>query len=266
MLKLNVQAIERLMKMITLQPNEAPVKISIVVPVYNEADNIVPLINEIISVMGDILTYEVIFVDDGSTDQTALLLAHALTQTKRLRVIRHLHCCGQSTSLHTGIKVARYPLIATLDGDGQNDPADIPRLCALFLQQKAVTSRLSLVAGWRNKRHDSAWRRFSSKVANTIRAALLGDNTPDSGCGLKVFLKDDFLALPYFDHMHRFLPALMLRAGGLVISEPVNHRPRVKGYSKYGTVDRLLVGIGDLLGVIWLQKRAKIAEAKELGH
>ena len=252
--------------MITIQPDEAPVKISIVVPVYNEADNIAPLLEEIIHVMASMSAYEIIFVDDGSTDQTEPLLAQALTQTEHLRVIRHLRCCGQSTSLHTGIKAAHYPLIATLDGDGQNDPADIPRLCALFWQQRAVNSRLSLIAGWRNKRHDSAWRRFSSKLANTIRAALLGDNTPDSGCGLKVFLKDDFLALPYFDHMHRFLPALMLRAGGQVLSEPVNHRPRVKGYSKYGTVDRLLVGISDVLGVIWLQKRAKIAEVKERGH
>lgn len=239
-------------------------KISIVVPVYNEADNIVPLLDEIVDVMRSFEAYEIIYVDDGSNDRTSAVLSQALQDISVLRFIQHQFSCGQSTAIYTGIKAANYPLIATLDGDGQNDPADIPRLCEIFVQQRKSQANLWMVAGWRNKRHDSAWRLFSSKVANTVRAALLGDNTPDSGCGLKVFLRDEFLALPYFDHMHRFLPALILRAGGQVISKPVNHRSRANGYSKYGTLDRLGVGITDLLGVIWLQKRAKIAEVKEI--
>ena len=242
------------------------VKISIVVPVYNEADNIIPLLDEIVAAMRLAEAYEIIYVDDGSHDRTADVLAQALQEVSALRVVRHQHSCGQSTAIHTGIKAANYPLIATLDGDGQNDPADIPHLYEAFMRQRQTMSNLMMVAGWRNKRHDSAWRLFSSKVANTVRAALLGDKTPDSGCGLKLFARDAFLALPYFDHMHRFLPALILRAGGQVISEPVNHRSRVNGHSKYGTLDRLGVGITDLLGVIWLQKRAKIAEVKEIGH
>jgi len=240
------------------------VKISIVVPVHNEADNIVSLLDEIVIAMRPAEAYEIIYVDDGSNDQTAEVLKQALQSVKELRVIRHERSCGQSTAIYTGVKAARYPYIATLDGDGQNDPADIPALYELLIHQQKDISNLWMVAGWRNKRHDSAWRLFSSKVANAVRSGLLGDNTPDTGCGLKVFSRDKFLTLPYFDHMHRFLPALILRAGGQVISEPVNHRARSQGYSKYGTLDRLWAGITDMLGVIWLQKRAKLAVAKEL--
>lgn len=239
-------------------------KISIIVPVYNEADNIISLIDEIVAVMNQAEAYEIIYVDDGSNDDTAAVLKQAQQNVRALRVIRHQQSCGQSTAVYTGIKAANYPCIATLDGDGQNDPADIPRMYQVLMQQREITRNLAMVAGWRNKRHDSAWRLFSSKVANAVRSSLLGDNTPDTGCGLKVFLRDEFLKLPYFDHMHRFLPALILRAGGQVISEPVSHRARAHGYSKYGTLDRLWVGITDILGVIWLQKRAKLAEAKEV--
>jgi dolichol-phosphate mannosyltransferase len=238
-------------------------KISIVVPVHNEADNILSLTEEIVKAMSQAQAYEVIYVDDGSNDDTAAVLQRALQQVEALRVIRHERSCGQSTAIHTGVKAANYPYIATLDGDGQNDPADIPRLYEVFMRQNKNLNNLWMVAGWRNKRHDSAWRLFSSKVANTVRSRLLGDNTPDTGCGLKVFLRDKFLELPYFDHMHRFLPALILRAGGQVISEPVNHRPRMAGYSKYGTLDRLWVGITDLLGVIWLKQRTKLPVIKE---
>lgn len=239
-------------------------KISIIVPVYNEADNIISLIDEIVAAMNQAEAYEIIYVDDGSNDDTAVVLKQAQQNVRALRVIRHQQSCGQSTAVYTGIKAANYPCIATLDGDGQNDPADIPRMYQVLMQQREITRNLAMVAGWRNKRHDSAWRLFSSKVANAVRSTLLGDNTPDTGCGLKVFLRDEFLKLPYFDHMHRFLPALILRAGGQVISEPVSHRARAHGYSKYGTLDRLWVGITDILGVIWLQKRAKLAEAKEV--
>jgi dolichol-phosphate mannosyltransferase len=239
-------------------------RISIIVPVYNEADNIVFLIDEIVTAMSEAEEYEIIYVDDGSSDRTAALLKQAQQLYKTLRVIQHQQSCGQSTAIYTGVKTANYPYIATLDGDGQNDPADIPRLYNVLKQQSQTINNLFMVAGWRNKRHDSAWRLFSSKVANTVRAGLLGDNTLDTGCGLKIFLKDKFLELPYFDHMHRFLPALILRAGGQIISEPVNHRPRAHGNSKYGTLDRLWAGIIDLWGVMWLQKRAKLAISTEI--
>lgn len=237
--------------------------ISVVVPVHNEAENIISLITEIDAAMQQANNYEIIYIDDGSTDDTSSVLQEARQQFNRLRVIRHRHACGQSTAIYTGVKAAQYPCIATLDGDGQNDPADIPRLYDVLIQKQQQTANLAMVAGWRNKRHDSAWRLFSSKVANAVRSTLLGDKTPDTGCGLKVFFRDKFLELPYFDHMHRFLPALILRAGGQVISEHVNHRARTSGNSKYGTLDRLWAGVIDLLGVIWLIKRAKIAEVEE---
>lgn len=239
-------------------------KISVVVPVHNEADNIVSLIEEIINAMSTAKAYEIIYVDDGSNDQTAVVLKQALRDFKALRVIRHQQSCGQSTAIYTGVKAAKYPWIATLDGDGQNDPADIPRLYEALLRERERQANLWMVAGWRNKRYDSAWRLFSSKVANGVRSRLLGDNTPDTGCGLKIFSRDRFLELPYFDHMHRFLPALVLRAGGHVISVPVSHRSRTNGQSKYGTLDRLWAGIIDLSGVIWLQKRAKLPVINEI--
>ena len=239
-------------------------KISIVVPVHNEADNIVPLIEEITQAMNGAEAYEIIYIDDGSHDHSASILIQTQKRVDTLRVIQHQQSCGQSTAIHTGVKAATHPVIATLDGDGQNDPADIPRLYELLIEQQKATDNLWMVAGWRNKRHDSAWRLFSSKFANSVRSALLGDQTPDTGCGLKVFFREQFLQLPYFDHMHRFLPALIIRSGGRVLSESVNHRARATGYSKYGTLDRLWAGIIDLLGVLWLQNRAKLTVAKEI--
>ncbi|MFA5984441.1 MAG: glycosyltransferase family 2 protein [Methylococcaceae bacterium] len=239
-------------------------KISIVIPVHNEADNLVSLINEIAKIMQQAAAYEIIYVDDGSTDATPAILRQQLDVIKYLRVIRHQTTCGQSTAIHSGVKAARYPYIATLDGDGQNDPADVPRLYKLLIKGREMNSALWMMVGWRNKRHDSSWRLFSSKLANFVRSSFLGDQTPDTGCGLKVFLRESFLELPYFDHMHRFLPALVLRAGGEVRSEPVNHRPRIYGKSNYGTLDRLWAGIIDLLGVIWLLKRTKRTLAKEI--
>ena len=239
-------------------------KISIVVPVHNEAENIVSLIQEIENAMSQAEAYEIIYVDDGSKDHTPEVLKQALHDFKSLRVIHHQQSCGQSTAVHTGVKAARYPWIATLDGDGQNDPADIPNLYDVLIKQREAISNLSMVAGWRNKRYDSEWRLFSSKFANVIRSKLLGDNTPDTGCGLKVFSRESFLNLPYFNHMHRFLPALILRAGEQVISEPVSHRSRTNGESNYGTLDRLWAGIIDICGVIWLQKRAKLPIITEI--
>jgi len=239
------------------------VDISVVVPVHNEAGNIISLIEEINAAMQHAKNYEIIYVNDGSTDETEAVLTQALSKFDKLRVIRHRYSCGQSTAIYTGIRSAKYDCIATLDGDGQNDPADIPHLYEVLINQKQQIANLAMVAGWRNKRHDSAWRLFSSKIANAVRSRLLGDNTPDTGCGLKVFFREKFLELPYFDHMHRFLPALILRAGGQVISEPVSHRARTIGSSNYGTLDRLWAGIIDLVGVIWLIKRAKRAEVIE---
>ena len=237
-------------------------EISVVVPVRNEQDAIIPLIDEIYAALQDVAGFEVIYVDDGSDDATPTRLAEAMAKRPWLRVLRHKVSCGQSTALLTGIRAARGDYIATLDGDGQNDPADIP---ALLLAVRADTGRGSLlVAGWRAHRHDTQLRRFSSRVANAVRGRLLRDRTPDTGCGLKVFQRTAFLALPYFDHMHRFLPALFLRAGGRVQSIPVHHRPRTCGTSKYGLHNRLWVGIVDLLGVRWLQARARLPETSEL--
>jgi dolichol-phosphate mannosyltransferase len=241
-------------------------KISIVVPVHNEAENIMPLLAEIEQAMRTAAAYEIIIVDDGSLDATPTALDTAMHQYSTLRVLRHQRSCGQSAATHTGVRSARYPFVATLDGDGQNDPADIPVLFGEFERQRQQQPNLWMVAGWRQKRLDTGWRRFSSKFANSVRASLLADKTPDSACGLKVFLREQFLTLPYFDHMHRFLPALVLRAGGEVISVPVNHRPRNQGQSKYGTLDRLAAGIVDLLGVMWLKKRAKLPVIEEVKH
>ncbi|HEY8613173.1 MAG TPA: glycosyltransferase family 2 protein [Roseomonas sp.] len=225
--------------------------ISVVVPVRNEAPNVAPLIAEIAAALAGV-PHEIIYVDDGSTDGTAAAVRAAPASPEGpVRLLRHAASCGQSAAIVTGIRAARAPWIATLDGDGQNDPADIPRLWARARAEGAET----LVAGWRTTRKDTATKRFTSRIANRVRARLLGDATPDTGCGLKVFPRGLFLALPHFDHMHRFLPALVLRGGGRVVSEPVGHRPRIRGVSNYGTLDRLAVGIVDLLGMIWLQRR-----------
>ncbi|TPG60414.1 glycosyltransferase family 2 protein [Roseomonas nepalensis] len=232
-------------------PGQGP-SISVVVPVRNEAPNIAPLVGEITAALAGV-PHEIVYVDDGSSDDTAGAVRATAAAGAPVRLLRHAASCGQSAAVVTGVRAARAPWIATLDGDGQNDPADIPRLWARARAEGAET----LVAGWRTTRKDTATKRFTSRVANRVRARLLGDATPDTGCGLKVFPRDLFLALPHFDHMHRFLPALVLRGGGRVVSEPVGHRPRVRGVSNYGTLDRLAVGIVDLFGMIWLQRRWK---------
>lgn len=237
-------------------------ELSVVVPVHNEEDNVEPLIAEIRTALDGHLDYEVVYVDDGSTDRTLDRLIARAGDFRRLRVLHHRRCCGQSTALVTGVRHSRGAIIATLDGDGQNDPADIPKLYQ-SLTTPAAPPRLAMVAGYRAKRQDTPWRRFSSKLANAVRGALLGDRTPDTGCGLKVFRRETFLTLPYFDHMHRFLPALVQRAGSQVISVEVNHRPRLRGTSKYGTWHRLWVGIIDLIGVMWLQRRARVPDIED---
>jgi dolichol-phosphate mannosyltransferase len=216
-------------------------ELSVVVPVLNEAENIPGLVGEIRAALDGKLSYEIVYVDDGSTDQS-------------VAVLRHGARCGQSAAIRTGVKAARASWIATLDGDGQNDPADIPLLWAA--RAALGGDALVLIAGHRQKRRDSWSKRVASRIANRVRGNLLADDTPDSGCGLKLFPRALFLDLPYFDHMHRFLGALVIRAGGRVRSVPVNHRPRTRGASKYGVLDRLWVGISDLLGVMWLRRRS----------
>lgn len=244
----------------TTASSSAPPRLSVVVPVHNEADNVGPLIDEIVAALDGSIEYEMVFVDDGSTDATGERLREAAARTDRLRIIRHPRCAGQSAGIASGVKAARAPVIATLDGDGQNDPADIPKLLAVF--DRDPEPRRLLVAGLRAKRRDRWIKRVSSRIANAVRGRLLGDATPDTGCGLKVFERAAFLDMPCFDHMHRFLPALMVRQGGRVVSVPVHHRPRAGGRSKYGTLDRLWVGIFDLIGVIWLQRRARVARVE----
>ncbi|MCC7274061.1 MAG: glycosyltransferase family 2 protein [Alphaproteobacteria bacterium] len=233
--------------------------LAVVIPVRNEADNIAPLVAEIRAALDGRLAYEIVYVDDGSTDDTAARVRALQPATPGLRLVRHRASCGQSAAVRSGVKAARAPWIATLDGDGQNDPADIPGLWAMATGPGAPPG-LGLVAGRRHKRQDGWTKRWASRFANAVRARLLGDATPDTGCGLKLFRRDDFLDLPSFDHMHRFLPALFIRRGQRVVSVPVNHRPRTRGRSNYGNLDRLAVSIGDLAGVIWLKRRGNRPE------
>jgi dolichol-phosphate mannosyltransferase len=230
----------------------SPKKLSVVVPVRNEQDNVAPLISEIDAALKS-FTHEIVYVNDGSTDETHARLQQLQTQYPQLRIVRHASSCGQSTAVRSGVKAAKYDWVATLDGDGQNDPADIPKLI------DALEEGVWLVGGNRRKSRRDTWiKRMSSVIANTVRSKMLRDDTPDTGCGLKLFNKAAFLDLPYFDHMHRFLPALIKRAGGQIRSVHVSHRNREFGKSNYGTLDRLMVGIVDLFGVAWLQRRAKL--------
>ena len=236
-------------------------ELSVVVPVFNEQDNIPPLLAEIVAALRGQVDFEVVYVDDASRDGSIAALTAAKATYPELRVIHHASQSGQSTAIRTGVKAARGTWIATLDGDGQNDPADIPKLLAMRAQSPAA---IKLYAGWRVNRQDSGSKRWASRWANAIRSRLLRDETPDTGCGIKLFERAAFLDLPYFDHMHRYLPALMQRAGWQVRSVPVNHRPRAMGVSKYNNLNRALVGIADLRGVAWLIKRSRRTETREL--
>jgi len=234
--------------------------LSIVIPVRNEAANIGPLVGEIRVALEGRLDYEIIVVDDGSTDRTAETLRGLKSSVTRLRLLRHARRSGQSAAIRSGVRAAQSAWIATLDGDGQNDPADIPRLWELVRQ---TPNAPLMIAGMRQKRRDSAVKRLASRIANRVRARLLDDGTPDTGCGLKLFPRALYLDLPFFDHNHRFLPALILRQGGRVQSIAVNHRPRGGGVSNYRVFDRLWVGIVDLIGVLWLKLRAVNPEVSE---
>ena len=226
------------------------IAVSVVVPVKDEAGNVGPLAREIAAAL-KAEAHEIIFVDDGSTDATAAELRALKAEIPALRILRHARNLGQSRSIRTGVMAARGGIVVTLDGDGQNDPADIPKLLVLLRSDPALT----MVSGVRVKRQDKASRRLASRLGNGLRNAMLGDGASDTGCGLKAFHRDMFLALPYFDHMHRFLIALTQREGGRVGYAPVNHRPRLQGASKYTNFGRLLVSVQDLLGVRWLQRR-----------
>ena len=235
--------------------------LSVVVPVYNEQDNVAPLVGEIVAALRGSVDFEIVYVDDDSTDATLARLQALKAEVPELRIVRHLANGGQSTATRHGVKAARGAWIATLDGDGQNDPADIPKLLA---ERDRAASDVKLFAGWRVERKDSGSKRWASKWANAIRSRMLRDATPDTGCGIKLFEREAFLDLPYFDHMHRYLPALMQRAGWKTVSVPVNHRHRGSGVSKYNNLNRALVGIADLRGVAWLIRRGKVTGVEEL--
>ena len=237
--------------------------LSIVVPVKDEGENVAPLAREIAAAIAGAGEAEIIFIDDGSTDDTAAVLQSLKSEIPALRVIQHGRNIGQSRAIRTGVRAARSEIIVTLDGDGQNDPADIPKLLAIFRDRDAA--RIGMVSGVRMNRKDSAKKRFASGLANRFRRAMLHDGASDVGCGLKAFRREAFLALPYFDHIHRFLISLMLREGYDVRYVEVGHRPRLHGKSKYGVWDRLAVGINDIFGVRWLQTRFRgPAEPKEI--
>lgn len=243
-----------------LRGSDVGLALSVVVPMHDEAGNVVPLLGEIAAALRGRIAFEIVCIDDASRDGTFDELVHAAGCTPELRVLRHDRQCGQSTSLRDAIKASRGEWIATLDGDGQNDPADIARLLEARV---GAPAEVRLFAGWRMQRRDTWSKRLSSRIANGVRRRLLKDDCPDTGCALKLFERDAFLDLPYFDHMHRYLPALFRRAGWQVRNVPVDHRPRRHGRSKYGIGNRLWVGLVDLAGVAWLMRRARSAAVSE---
>ena len=232
-------------------------KVSIVIPARNEADNIVDLVDAIDLAMSPLAPFEIIVVDDGSTDASVAVLLAKAQAMPHLRVVRHDRSAGQSAAVHSGVRAASAPFICTLDGDGQNPAEELPALVAPLLAD--ATGKIGLVAGQRIGRQDTWSKKIASKLANSIRGWILKDGTRDTGCGLKAFRREAFLELPYFDHMHRYLPALFARDGWTVAHVDVTHRPRSAGRSNYSNLQRGLVGIVDLAGVAWLLRRRKKA-------
>jgi dolichol-phosphate mannosyltransferase len=237
-----------------LPVSDTEVAVSVVVPVRNEAENIAPLIAEIAAALDGRFAYEIIYVNDGSTDATAERLSAEMKVRANLRRIDHEKSTGQSAAVRSGVRAARGAIVATLDGDGQNNPAFLPDLMTAL--QKGG-ERVGLVAGQRVGRKDTGFKKFQSRVANAVRNAILKDGTRDTGCGLKAFRREVFLTMPYFDGLHRFLPALMRREGYEIGYVDVIDRPRHSGVSNYGFFDRLWIGIMDLFGVWWLIRRKK---------
>jgi len=235
-----------------LSTDPAP-DISIVVPVFDEEGAAPALAREIAAAFAG-RRYEILFVDDASADGVRAALEALKAEIPALRVLAHRRNAGQSRAVRTGVLAARAPIIVTLDGDGQNDPADAPRLADALA---AGPPSLGLVGGERAQRRDGANKRIASRLANAIRRRVLADGAADTGCGLKAFRREAFLRLPYFDHIHRYLPALMLREGYEIAFQPVNHRPRESGRSKYTNLGRLWAGLSDLQGVLWLKRRAR---------
>jgi len=236
--------------------------VSVVVPVRNEADNVRPLTDEIAAALTGRWSYELIYVNDGSTDATESALNALKADRPWLRQIKHAASCGQSAAVRSGVIAARAPLVATLDGDGQNDPSFIP---ALLHALEQGGRQIGLVAGQRVGRRSGAWKKVQSRIANGVRGAILRDGTRYSGCGLKVFRREAFLALPYFDALHRFLPALFRRDGYTIAYVDVIDRPRHAGKSNYGLWDRLWIGILDLAGVWWLiRRRRRVPQVSEV--
>lgn len=233
--------------------------ISVVVPVHNEGPNLQPQITAISGALADI-AHEIVYVDDGSSDATPQILGEIAKTLPTLVRVRHKQSCGQSGAVITGVKSARGTYVATLDGDGQNDPADIPAMLEAMREAEAKGPRPVLIAGHRVNRQDTSAKRYGSRLANKVRAWALKDATPDTGCGAKLFRRQAFLELPHFDHIHRFLPALFIRAGGQVVSVPVRHHARAHGASHYNNWQRLKVGIVDLAGVAWLQRRWNVPQ------
>jgi glycosyltransferase involved in cell wall biosynthesis len=236
--------------------------ISVVIPAKNEADNIEPLVKEVMVSLDQVCDFEIIYIDDGSSDHTAQnVIQLSREYPTKVRLLQHSESVGQSTAIHTGVSHARGEVIVTLDADGQNNPKDISKL--LNAASNFDADKDYCIAGYRKSRKDTAWKRFQSKVANKVRSKLLKDATPDTGCGLKVFPRATFMQLPYFDHMHRYLPALIKRLGGTIEVVEVSHRDREHGISKYGMWGRLFAGLVDMLGVMWLQHRAKKPHVSE---
>jgi dolichol-phosphate mannosyltransferase len=238
----------------------ASLSISIVIPIRNEAENIAPLISEIVGCMDKDVSFELIYVNDGSSDRTESELTLLMASRPWLRHVKHETSCGQSAAVATGVRHARAPIVVTLDGDGQNDPAFIPAL----LKALTKSPRIGLVAGQRVGRRASGSKKLQSRIANFVREAILRDGTRDTGCGLKAFRRNVFLLLPYFDGQHRFLPALVRREGYEIGYVDVLDRPRRAGKSNYGMWDRLWVGILDLLGVCWLIRRRRLPQVSEV--
>lgn len=236
-------------------------ELSVVIPAHDEAGNLGPLIAEIVALLRGRLPFEIIVVDDASRDGTRQTLLAARAEFPELRAFVHAQRAGQSTAVRNGVREAGADWVATLDGDGQNDPADI---LTLLDRRDRAGPEVRCLIGWRVDRQDGLVKRLTSRIANAVRRQLLGDATPDAGCGLKLFERAAFLDLPYFDHMHRYLPALFQRAGWSVLSVPIRHRPRTRGVSKYGTLGRAWAGLADLRGVAWLIRRSKHTDVHPL--
>lgn len=246
-----------------MSPASVPVQVGVVIPVRNEAGNIAPLIAEIEQALSRVERFEVICVDDGSTDSSADELVRAMRDRAWMRAIRHETSCGQSAAVRTGVLAAQAPVILTLDGDGQSDPAFMPRFLAALGE---AGTNCGLVQGQRTGRKATPFKRLQSKLGNAVRQLVLGDSTRDTGCGFRCFPRDVYLALPYFDALHRFMPALVRREGYDVILVDVPDRPRRSGVSNYGFFDRLWVGMIDLAGVRWLIGRRRIPVAREVAR